>query len=253
MPRAGEFVPYERVTPGFEAVYTGEKSDPASDTTDDHGNMFERWELSSWGSEEEVRLIKSMQSELGSLDDDTRRIRAHISSFTGCDSGVPVTIDEILDAIGCGALREPAFRNGCYYPGMCVGTKSSQPRQIECMRTIHEVATSRLAGHPQEGLVKKYPYAGGFIRRTYEWLPPSGELSDIQKLLVERMFLPFEFFTKASHADPAFEQPCLRELSDSVMRICYEEGGRGRQIDSEIEKLVGLPKISMLSPRCAEG
>ena len=68
-------------------------------------------------------------------------------------------------------------------------------------------------------------------------------------LLVERMLLPFEFFTQASHADPPSDQPCIVELADTVMKQCYEDGGRGQQIDGEIERLAGLPKISMAYPQ----
>lgn len=251
MPKTGQFVPYETLPPGTEAIYTGEKSVTASDTTDAEGNIFEEWELRWLGSEEEQNIIKRMQTQFGRLDDDTRRIRAHISSFVACDSGVPATIDEILDAIGRESLREPAFRNGCERPGICVGIKTSQPRQVECLQVVHEVIISRLSGQPEARLLEQYPYAAGFVRRTYEWLPPEAEMSTVQKLLTERMLLPFEFFSKASHAVPAFEQACLREISETVIKICYEEGGRGRQIDAEIEKLKGLPKISMAYPQHA--
>jgi len=241
MTESRQLVPYDTLAPMTEVVCTDQKND-----------VTERWDLPTWGTDEEIALIRQMSCDLGGLDDPTRKIRCHIASFTGCDSGVPATIDELLDAIGRGMLREPALRNGCDHPGFCAQIKTSQPRQRECMRTVHEVLTSRLAGQPPASLIDKYPYATGFTEHTYEWLPPSDGLSDLQKLLVERMLLPFEFFLKASHADPAFDQPCLRETCDAVMKVCYEDGGRGSQIDTQIEKLADLPKISMAYPQQAQ-
>lgn len=240
MTESRQFVPYDTLAPMTEAAYTGEEND-----------SIECWELPTWGTDEEVALIRRMSCDLGALDDPTRKMRSHIASLSGCDSGVPATIDELLDAIGRGMLREPALRNGCNHPGFCVPIKTSQPRQRECMRTVHGVLTTRLAGGPPQALIDRHPYATGLIQRTYEWLPPSAELSDLQKLLVERMLLPFEFFLEASHADPAFDQPCLVELGEAVMKRCYEDGGRGSQIDVQIEKLADLPKIAMAYPQHA--
>ena len=123
-----KLVPYEFVAPGFEGVYTGEwSSSPAEETeiitvraTDDAGNVIVRWPVFTWtfpGKEkdwdDEIRHINKMQVELGPLDDDTRQIRAHIGSLVPCDSGMPVTVDELLGAIGRGKLSEPSFHNGC--------------------------------------------------------------------------------------------------------------------------------------------
>jgi len=238
MTESRQLVPYHTLPLMAEAV-----------CLDQTGSKVERWELPMFGTDDEVGLIKRMASGLGVLDEPTRKMRAHIASFTGCDSGVPTTIDELLDAIGRGTLREPALRNGCDHPGFCVQIKTSQPRQIECMQAVHEVITARLAGQDMKHAIAKYPYASGFAERTWAWLPPSNKLSGLQTLLVERMLLPFGFFLKASHADPAFEQPCLQEVCDTVMKECYEDGGRGRQLDAQIEKLADLPKISMAYPQ----
>lgn len=233
-------ISYDALKPMTEAVDVG----PA-------GNG-ERWDLPTWGPDEEVAVLTGLLSSLGSLDDDTRKLRAHVASLTGCDSGIPATIDEILEGIGRGHLIEPALRNGCDHPGFFVSVRSSQPRQKECMRIVHEVITSRLADEPPAGLVARYPFAEGFINHTYEWLPPQNALSEIQNLLIERMLLPFEFFLEASHADPAFEQACVLELSNSVMKKCYEPGGRGSEIDAEIERIAHLPKIEMAYPQQAQ-
>ena len=249
-------VPYDMVSPGWEAVYTGEKAQEVSDSTDAHGNVIERWSLYFGAHEklppEEPGLLDRMQAELGPLDEKTRQVRAHIASLTPCDSGVPTTIDELLEAIGRGELRGTALRNGCDRPGMCMPIQSSQPRQLECLRTIHDVVTGRLAGQPLDAFVAKYPHAEGFIRRTYLWLLPQSELSDIQKLLVERMFLPFGFFLNACKADPPSAWPDGADAThEAVHKDCYEEGGRGAAIDAQIERLAGLPKISMKYPQNA--
>jgi len=49
--------------------------------------------------------------------------------------------------------------------------------------------------------------------------------------MLARMLLPFEFFTKRNRDDAA------------VSRNCFEPGGQGEQIDAEISRLAGLPKI----------
>ena len=136
-----KLVPYEFVAPGFEGVYTGERSSsPAEETeiitvraTDDAGNVIVRWPVFTWtlpGQEkdwdDEIRSINEMQARLGPLDDDTRQIRAHIGSLVPCDSGLPVTVDELLNAIGRGKrankknaehLPRPESRGKC--PALC--------------------------------------------------------------------------------------------------------------------------------------
>jgi len=77
-----------------------------------------------------------MQADLGPLDDETRAIRAHIGSLVGCDSGIPVTIDELLNAIGTGKLPSPAFHNGCW---LCRNGRTTQPHQAESMRVIEDI------------------------------------------------------------------------------------------------------------------
>jgi hypothetical protein len=126
-------IPYDMLSPGFEAVYTGEKSSEPVEkdelitglTTDKNGNIIRKWPTVTWtfpGQEKnwdaEIKYINKMQSELGPLDDNVRQIRAHIASFVPCDSGFPVTVDELLNAIGKGKLDEPSFHNGCWCPGL---------------------------------------------------------------------------------------------------------------------------------------
>lgn len=249
-------VPYDQIEPGFESIRVEDDEDtPASTIASDHsGSLMRKW--STWNGrddpaqwDDEIRLINGLQARLGSLDEDVRRIRAHIASLTPCDASLPMAVDELLDATGRGRLREPSFRNGCWNCGMWWKTKGTQPRQLESMRAIHDVVTGRLAGKPEDETILKYPYAAGFVRRTYKWLGPSTELTDLQKLLVERMLLPFEFLTVESCTTPFSEwDSSVRELSESVMKNCFAEGGRGAEIDTEIATQVGLPKITMRFP-----
>ena len=159
--KKNDFVPYELLSPGFEAVYTGEaelsKIDQSdldfSYTQDQEGNVFMKY--STWGfchqKEEnwnaDIRHINRMQGNLGALDDDTRRIRAQIASLQCCDSGVPATIDETFNAIGTGKLLEPAFHPGCW---LSMGTRTTQPYQAESMQVIENVLQGYLGGQNKE-------------------------------------------------------------------------------------------------------
>jgi len=116
--------PYALVKPGWEGVYTGDQSDDSTDITDIvtsrsmdvKGNVICQWstwpfdvlgtDWAQWG--DEAQYINRMQQVLGPLSDEVRRIRIHIGGLVLCDSGVPVTIDELLSTIGSGVLpREP--------------------------------------------------------------------------------------------------------------------------------------------------
>lgn len=239
---------YDMVSPGFEAVYTGEKSPSLTEkvegnvtlTTDDAGNVIKRWSTWTWtwpGQEkdwdDEIKYINQMQMNLGTLDDKIRQIRVHIGSLVLCDNGIPVTIDELLNTIGRGQLSEPSFHNGCWCSQMWWDGRSTQPFQEESMQAIYELLTGYLAGKSREELEKKFPYVKGLINHSYEWLGPAIELTKLQKLMMERMLLPFEYFTGR----------CTDY--QVVNRNCFEEGGRGVQIDAEISALAGLPKIYM--------
>ena len=253
-------VPYGLVSPGFESVYTGEKSASPIDetelitarTTDDAGNVIVRWPVFSWtfpGQEkdwdDEIRNINEMQARLGPLDDDTRQIRAHIASLVPCDSGLPVTVDELLDAIGRGKLSEPSFRNGCWCPGMWWQQRTTQPLHMESMRTVHAVLTGYLAGRSRADAVDDSPHAAGFIRRTYDWLGPLSQLTEVQRLMLERMLLTVEYFTRTSDTTPSqllLDQAGLEE-GEAAVKDLFAEGGRGPRLDAEISEKAGLPKI----------
>jgi len=241
-PQPGDFVPQEWTTIGFEATYTGQTDHPAIDASDadltydadTDGNVYLRYSL--WGfcytKEEdwtdEIRLINQMQVQLGLLDTETRAIRAHIASLVPCDSGFPVTVDELLNAIGTGRLPSPAFHPGCW---LSRGSRTTQPGQPESMRVIETTLRTYLEGNPAESIIAQYSYARGFVERTYAWLGPSGALTQVQRLMIERMLLPFAFFAKHT------------EDRGAVYADCFQEGGRGKALDAQISALAGLPEI----------
>ncbi|MFH2068996.1 MAG: hypothetical protein ABII89_06005 [Candidatus Omnitrophota bacterium] len=239
-----KLVPYETVSPGFEAIYTGEKSDrpiesnnwPISRFTDKNSNVIEKWSVWTWRSDpakwdEEIRCLNALQERLGHLDDDTRQVRAQIGSLVLCESGIPTTVDDILMAIGRARFLEPPLHNGCWCGGMWWENRVTQHGQEKAMAAIEQIILGYLAAAESKSLIERFPDAEGFIRRTYGWLPLSAELSEIQRLMIRRMLLPFEFFTKRN-AD-----------CGAVNHNCFEDGGRGSQLDGEISRLAGLPKI----------
>jgi len=236
-----ELVPQKLLEPGLEGRYTGTtdigacKSDEyRTYLADADGNVY--FKYSAWGFahaapdkwNDEIRCINSLQAKLGPLDDKTRRVRQYIASLQGCDNGVPATIDEALNAIGTGALPANPFHAGCWLgmPG-----RTTQPGDVEAMKLIEEVLRGFLAGKARQEFLAAYPYAEAFIEHTYQWLGDPSKLTQVQKLMLERMLLPFEFFTKRN------------EDHEAVNRNCFEPGGRGEKLDDEISRLAGLPKI----------
>jgi len=239
--KPNELVPYGQTRPGFETVYTGqtslsETSNPDLDLAfaqDEDGNVhmtYSCWGFShlteeSWN--DTIRHINAMQEALGPLDESSRRIRMHIASLQCCDNGVPVTIDEALNAIGTGQLPEPAFHPGCW---LSSGARTTQPGQAECMQAMEHVLRSYLDGETADALIAELPHAEGFVRRTFEWLGPVKELTDVQRLMLERLLLPFPFLAK-------------REDREMVHAGCFEPGGRGAELDRQIARAAGLPPI----------
>ena len=240
--KMNDFSSYQNTRLGFETVYTGEKVLPNTAQTDPHlaygkdpdGNVhitYSCWGFSHLREEdwnEEIRHINAMQERLGDLDVSTRRIRAHIASLQCCDSGVPVTIDEALNAIGSNELPLPSFHPGCW---LSIGTRTTQPKQPECMQTIERVLLAYRDGGRQQDQIENHPFAKGFITRTYEWLGPVDRLTDLQKLMLDRLLLPFEFLTNRT------------DDHQTVNKNCFELGGQGAEIDSQIAKIAGLPKL----------
>jgi len=252
-------VPYEFVSPGFEGVYTGEKSSAPIDeteiittrTTDEDGNVISRWPVFAWtfpGKEkdwdDEIRHLNEMQVRLGPLDDDTRQIRAHIGSLVPCDSGLPVTVDELLRAIGRGELSEPSFHNGCWCPAMWWRQMTTQPLHAESMRTIHAILTGYLAGTSKAAAADRFPNATGFVQRTYDWLGSLSELTEVQRLMLDRMLLPVEYFTGATVTlSLEFPDATALQEAEAAGNDIFAEGGRGSRLDAEIAEKAGLPKI----------
>lgn len=243
MAEKDQLVPYDLVKPGWEGVYTGEKSDSPDDSTDDKGNvigLWSTWPFADYGADwdqwgDEIRHINRMQEALGPLSDEVRRIRIRIGGLVLCDSGVPVSVDELLSAICSGVLPKEAFRAGCLPGGE---GRTSQPRHNEIMRIIESVLRGYLAGKPVEHFIQEFPHAAGFVNRTYDWLGPLGDLTQLQILMLERMLLPFEYFTRSSFAD--------YDLMMQVADNCFGDGGAGAELDKRICELADLPEIQRL-------
>jgi len=236
-----ELVPSELLEPGFEGRYTGGtditkyKSDDFRTYSEDaDGNVYMKY--SAWGFahatpdkwNDEIRYINSLQAKLGRLDYKARRVRQYIASLQCCDNGIPVTIDQALNAIGNGELSAHPFHAGCW---LGVPGRTTQPHGIEALRLIEEVVRGFLAGRAKQEFLAAYPYAQGFVEHAYQWLGDPAKLTEVQMLMLERMLLPFEFFTKRNKDDAA------------VSRNCFESGGQGERLDAEISRLAGLPKI----------
>ena len=262
------FVPYDQVSPGFEAVYTGESSStPVRESqmvstlySDKDGNLISQWctipwifpnEQGQWVEDQwddAVKHLHEMQSKLGPLSDSIRLLRSHITGLIPCDSGLPVTVDELLFAIARGKLERSSFKNGCLCSGLGRRLKTSQPRQMESLRTIHSVLNAYLSGKPREDAIKAHPEAAGFINRSYEWLGAVSQLSKVQRKMLDRMLLTFDFFIKLNYTGTDPQMPpgggsALQALEAMGKDVFYDENGRGPHLDAEISDLAGLPKI----------
>ncbi len=262
-----ELVPYDQVSPGFEAVYTGETSaTPVQESqgvstlySDENGNLISKWCTLPWffpdqeGQWKEsewddtVKHLHAMQSKLGPLTNNIRQLRCHITSLIPCDSGLPVTVDEVLFAITRGKLEHSSFKNGCLCSGMGCQLKTSQPEQLESIRTIHSVLNAYLAGEPEQAVVETHPEAKGFINRSYQWLGAVSDLSKVQRKMFERVLVTLSFFTKLNYSgtDPqaCSDESVLQNLEPMGQDVFYDENGRGLLLDAEIAKEAGLPKI----------
>ncbi len=262
-----ELVSYDQVSPGFEAAYTGETSStPVQENemtttlrSDENGNLIRQWSTIPWTFpdkedgwkevewDDTVKYLHEMQRKLGPPTDSIRRLRAHITGLTPCDSGLPVTVDELLFAIARGKLERSSFKNGCLTSGMARQMKTSRPLHGESMRTIHAFFTAYLAGQSRQDCLEAFPKAAGLINRSFEWLGTVSQLSKVQRKMLDRMLLVIEFFAKASRntADTQFfvEGSELQELEALGKDLFYDENGRGPRLDREIADQAGLPKI----------
>jgi hypothetical protein len=99
------------------------------------------------------------------------------------------------------------------------------------MCLIEKTLRAYLEDDAAEPLIAQYPYARGFVERAYTWLGPVGELTEVQRLMIERMLLPFAFFAKHT------------EDREAVYADCFKKGGRGKALEARISALAGLPEI----------
>jgi hypothetical protein len=269
-------VPYDQVSPGFEAAYTGETSStPVQENqmvstlySDEDGNLISQWCTIPWTFpdkeagwkevewDDTVKRLCNMQDKLGPLTDDIRRLRAHITSLIPCDSGLPVTADELLFAIARGELEQSSFKNGCLCSGPGCQLKTSQPRQNESIRTIHAVLNAYLAGEPRENALKAHPEAAGFINRSYKWLGAVSGLNKLQRKMLDRVLLTTELLTRANctavDTQSSLDESELQEMEALGKDGFTDENGRGPRLDAEIVELAGLPKIPSLDPATYE-
>ncbi len=265
-------VPYDQVSPGFEAVYTGEtsstpvrKSEMTSTVySDEDGNLISQWSTIPWifpneegeWKEDEwddmVKHLHEMQSKLGPLTDSIRLLRTHITSLIPCDSGLPTTVDEALFAIARGKLDRVCFRNGCLGLEMAPQLKTSQPRQMESIRTIHSVLHAYLTGEPKQNAIKAHPESAGFIHRSYEWLGAVSDLSKVQRKMLVRVLLTIDLLTRANctavGTQSSLDESKLQDMEALGKDGFSDENGRGPRLDAEIAELAGLPKIRPWDP-----
>jgi len=258
-------VPYEQVSPGFEATYTGETSStPVRESqmvstlySDEDGNLISQgctipwlfadekgnWKEDAW--DDTVKHLCDMQSKLGPLTDSIRLLRCHITGLIPCDSGLPVTVDELLFAIARGKLEASSFKNGCLCGGLGCRLKTSQPGQNESIRTIHAVLNAYRAGEPEQEIVTAHPEAAGFIKRSCQWLGAVSELSEVQRKMLDRVLLTIDILAQANCTAAGIQSSPdnVQDMETLGADGFTDENGRGLRLDAEIAELAGLPKI----------
>jgi hypothetical protein len=119
--------------------------------------------------------------------------------------------------------------------------KTNQPFHMESMRAIYAVLNGYLAEKSRESLIKEFPDAVGFISRAYDWLGPVSQLTEVQKLMMDRMLLTIDFFTNTSDTVPC--SLISDEQMEALVKELFEEGGQGAHLDLEISKKENLTQI----------
>ncbi|MHA1987475.1 MAG: hypothetical protein ACW98D_12630 [Promethearchaeota archaeon] len=247
MVKKGELVPYDLISPGFEAIYQGTKDRSALDDwmindddlfieSDKSGNLYLKhsfWTLSykpdQWT--DEIKIINGIQESLGELDNTTRYIRNAIGSLVLCDQGIPTTIDQLLDFIGSNYYDEKRlFHLGCWMPS---GKRSTNPDWQRSMTYIEEILVNFLKGMSITDQIKQLEgFMEGFIRRFYSWFPSRVNLDELQVLLLNRILVSFPYLTHGI------------DNHKKMMKDVFEIGGKGWIIDEQIQKLEDLPQIT---------
>ena len=109
------------------------------------------------------------------------------------------------------------------------------------MRIIESVLRGNLVGKSEEHLIQEFSHAAGFVSRTYQWLGPSQDLTQLQKLMLERMLLPFEYFSRSPHAALEQDYSLMMRVSDN----CFENDENCATSTTRID-LADLPEIQRL-------
>jgi hypothetical protein len=112
------------------------------------------------------------------------------------------------------------------------------------MATIQAALQGYLQGKRKEEIIGRFPSARGFIERTWQWLRPREELTQVQKLMLDRALLAFEYFAKQGHGAP---RNSWRDNDPKLVERVFGDGmkssGRVEELDKEISTLVDLPPI----------
>jgi hypothetical protein len=69
------------------------------------------------------------------------------------------------------------------------GCRTNQPRHTQALSVIETILRAYLDGSDSSLLTQRYPYAAGFIARTWQALGPVNALTDVQMLMLERLLL----------------------------------------------------------------
>jgi hypothetical protein len=113
------------------------------------------------------------------------------------------------------------------------------------MKIICTILRGYLAGKPRADFTRNFPHAKRFIDRTYDWLGPASKLTEVQRLMMERMLLTVDYFTETSDTIPCtswLDETQLQKGERNVKNL-FGEGGQGAELDAKISEKTDLPKI----------
>ncbi|MHB9033477.1 MAG: hypothetical protein ACYC6L_10555 [Anaerolineae bacterium] len=152
--------------------------------------MYQKWFVWTWQVEParwdaDIRCLNNLQTRLGPLGDNNRQVRAQVGSLVLCDPGNPVTIADLLAAIGCGRFSEAPFHSGRWCEVFGWPSRATQPGESDFYNIVEQIALNYLDGAAEQDTSLRYPQAAGFTRRVYDWLPPIAQLGAVQRLSLD--------------------------------------------------------------------